>query len=263
MDMDLPIIYLNAVDSTNTYLDGLAKKGYPHGTVVVADTQTAGRGRFGRVWFSPPKRNIYMSILVRPSRGRVDLSDYAILPMLAGIACARAINKALSLKTGESPLRVTLKWPNDILLKEKKLGGILVDSRIENIRSGNTYFIVGIGINVNMTLEEMPEDIKDIATSLYIATGMEFSKNEVIEEILKEFSKIYEEFLNNGKAYIVSEWQSRSSTIGRSVRALLSDGTEIYGKAIAVDENGYLLIAMYDGGIELIKAGDIYHVDSH
>jgi biotin-(acetyl-CoA carboxylase) ligase len=101
--MNLRLLHLNTVDSTNTYLDRLAKEGYPHGTVVIADTQTAGRGRFGRVWFSPPGKNIYMSILVRPSgltvtsppRGE-SKSEHGILPMLAGVACARAINKILN-----------------------------------------------------------------------------------------------------------------------------------------------------------------------
>jgi len=283
--MNLRLLHLNTVDSTNTYLDRLAKEGSPHGTVVIADTQTAGRGRFRRVWFSPPGKNIYMSILIRPSgfggesktevgsqrsevgRGKIGLSDYGILPMLAGVASARAINKVLG-----SRMLVTLKWPNDILLKEKKLGGILVEGRIESGRElavANTYFIVGIGINVNMTMEEMPEEIKDIATSLYIALGVEFSKDEIIDLILKEFFKLYDEFLNKGKAYIISEWQTMSSTIGRTVRAVLPDGREVCGRAVAVNDDGYLLIVKNLGGesnnrgLEVIKEGDIYHVDNH
>jgi len=261
--------------------------------------------------------------------------------MLTGVACARAINKILELRTigGESktevgyqksevgsqrsevrgqkldisategqsdrrtvtpplipplrvigfkeelPIWVTLKWPNDILLKEKKLGGILVEGRIESgevtssgsvtfttdreLAVANAYFIVGIGINVNMTMEELPEEIKDIATSLYIALGVEFSRDEIIDLILKEFFKLYDEFLNKGKAYIISEWQTMSSTIGRAVKAVLPDGREVYGRAVAVNDDGYLLIVKNSGGesnsggLEVIKAGDIYHVDSH
>ena len=322
--MNLRLLHLNTVDSTNTYLDRLAKEGYPHGTVVISDTQTAGRGRFGRVWFSPPGKNIYMSILVRPSGLTVtsplrldSKSEHGILPMLAGVACARAINKILNQRSevncylrhqrgqksdisatvrqrdrktvtpslnfplkGGLPIWVTLKWPNDILLKEKKLGGILVEGRIEvggvsnscsELAVANAYFIVGIGINVNMTIEEMPEEIKDIATSLYIALGVEFSRDEIIDLILKEFFKLYDEFLNKGKAYIISEWQTMSSTIGRAVKAVLPDGREVYGRAVAVNDDGYLLIDknlggesnIGGGGLEVIKAGDIYHVDSH
>jgi len=122
-----------------------------------------------------------------------------------------------------------------------------------------------------MTMEEMPEEIKDIATSLYIALGMEFSRDEIIDLILKEFFKLYDEFLNKGKAYIISEWQTMSSTIGRAVKAVLPDGREVYGRAVAVNDDGYLLIdknlggesSIGGGSLEVIKAGDIYHVDSH
>lgn len=253
--MAFKIIHLNSVDSTNTYIDNLAKKGYPHGTVVVADTQTAGRGRFRRQWFSPPGRNIYMSILVRPEKTERRLSDFSVLPMLAGIACARAIQSV----TG---LPVCLKWPNDILLEEKKLGGILVESRIEAPGTElNAFFIIGIGINVNMKREDLPEDIKDMATSLYISTGREFSRELLIEEILREFFRLYEEFIAMGKGYIISEWQSLSTTIGRFVRCLLPDGREVAGKAIAVDEDGHLLVQT-EGVIEVIKAGDVFYCSS-
>ncbi|MFN3396673.1 MAG: biotin--[acetyl-CoA-carboxylase] ligase [Thermodesulfovibrionales bacterium] len=259
--MDFKIIHLNSVDSTNTYLDNLAKKGYPHGTVVVADTQTAGRGRFRRQWFSPPGRNIYMSILVRPERTKRELSDFSVLPMLAGIACAKAIRSVTGLSVG-------LKWPNDILLEEKKLGGILVESRIEHpsTASSNTgltaSFIIGIGINVNMKREDLPEDIKDIAISLFMVTGREFLREVLIEGIIREFFRLYEEFIAQGKGYIISEWQSMSSTIGRRVRCLLPDGREVKGNAIAVYENGYLLVERDGGVIEIIKAGDVFHYSS-
>ncbi len=256
--MDFKIIHLNSVDSTNTYLDNLAKEGYPHGTVVIADSQTAGRGRFSRRWFSPPGRNIYMSILVRPDKTKIGLSEFAVLPMLAGIACARAIHSI-------TDLPLSLKWPNDMLLYEKKLGGILVGSRIEHSSASSTLlsasFIIGIGINVNMRKEELPEDIKDIATSLFMATGMEFSRELLIEGTLKEFFRLYEEFLANGKSYIIGEWQSLSSTLGRMVRCILPDGRQVEGKAIAVDDNGYLLVER-DGAIEIIKAGDVFHCSS-
>jgi BirA family biotin operon repressor/biotin-[acetyl-CoA-carboxylase] ligase len=123
--MRLRLIHLNTVDSTNTYLDRLAKEGYPHGTVVIADTQTAGRGRFGRVWFSPPGKNIYMSILVRPSGltvtspPRLDSkSEHGILPMLAGVACARAINKILNQGLRSTVTYATKEVRNQILVRQ-------------------------------------------------------------------------------------------------------------------------------------------------
>ncbi|MCX7793371.1 MAG: biotin--[acetyl-CoA-carboxylase] ligase [Thermodesulfovibrionales bacterium] len=249
------IIILDRVDSTNTYLSILAKEGYPHGTVVIADTQTAGRGRFRRQWFSPPGKNIYMSILVKPEGVNQSLSDFSILPLLAGIASARAIRYF----TG---LPVNLKWPNDLLLYEKKLGGILVESHMApSVGILDAYFIVGIGINVNMKREELPEDIKDIATSLYMIAGREFERKPLIEEILKEFFILYEEFKSEGKTYIISEWQSLSSTLGRKVRCLMPDGREITGRAVALDDNGYLIVEK-DGVLESIKAGDVFHCSS-
>lgn len=250
--MNYNIIYLSSVDSTNTYLDELAKRGYPHGTVVVADSQTAGRGRFRRQWFSPPGKNIYMSILVRYQKdsGR-ELSDFSVIPLLAGVASLVAINS----HTG---LPLSLKWPNDILLYEKKLGGILVESKIEKEEA---YFIAGIGINVNMRKDELPREIRQIATSLYMVTEKEFSREALIEAICKEFFKLYEEFIKQGKNYIISLWQDLSSTLGRPVRCLLPDGRAIDGKAIAVDEDGYLLVER-EGAIEVIKAGDVFHCSS-
>lgn len=256
--MSINFIRLTTVDSTNTYLDNLAREGYPHGTVVVADSQTAGRGRFSRRWFSPPGRNIYMSILVRSEKTKTELQEFAVLPMLAGIACARAIHSI----TG---LPISLKWPNDVLLYEKKLGGILVESRIEHSSTSSTLlsasFIIGMGMNVNMRKDELPEDIKDIATSLFMVTGREFSRELLIEGILKEFFRLYEEFLLRGKGYIIGEWQSLSSTLGRMVRCILPDGRQVEGKAIAVDDNGYLLVER-ERAIEIIKAGDVFHCSS-
>lgn len=245
------VIHLNTVDSTNTYLDRLAKEGYPHGTVVVADSQTSGRGRFQRKWFSPPGKNIYMSILLRPEG--VPLPELSVIPMLTGIACARAIRTLTNLE-------VFLKWPNDILLNERKLGGILVESKIEAER---VYIIAGIGINVNMTEEDLPEEIMDIATSLYIVARRGFSRELIMNEILYEFFELYRGLLQKGRSFIISEWQTLSSTIGKTVRVVLPDGREIRGKAIQVDEDGALLIQKDDLTLEVIRTGDVFHCDNH
>jgi len=156
------LVLLKSVGSTNDFTSGLAEKGFPHGTVVIAEEQTQGRGRLGRPWVSPPG-NIYMSILLR------DIADAPQLTRLVPAACA----SALSALTGVS---VGIKWPNDLMINERKLGGILIETRAGS--GGVRYAVVGIGINVNAA----PEG----AISLLEATGRHFHRNGLIAGVINE-----------------------------------------------------------------------------
>lgn len=241
------ILFLDTIGSTNTYAMGLAEKGYLDGTVIIANSQTRGKGRLGRNWFSPPNKNLYMSIILRPS---VPPTDAPILTLMSAVACISAIKNSL-------PIPASIKWPNDLMISEKKFGGILTEIKadMDNI----SYAVVGIGININIETKEIPDEIREYATSIKIETGQKQSRNKIAIEILKKMDKWYRIFLNKGKEPIISEWLKLSSTIGRAVKATI--GENIFkGTAQDIDESGMLILRLSDGSIKKISAGDITHL---
>ncbi len=151
------IFFFKSIKSTMDYAKKLAEKGEPEGTVVIADYQSHGRGRFGRIWKAEPEKNILMSVILRPT---IPLDKFGILSFLTSISVAEAIEKNVDVK-------ITTKWPNDLLINGKKFCGILLEASI-TVESGD-FVIIGIGINVNQ--ENFPKEIQDYATSLYIETG--------------------------------------------------------------------------------------------
>lgn len=244
--MEFKIIRYDIIDSTNEECHRLAGKGYSQGTVVIAEEQTHGRGRFKRRWFSPKGSNIYLSILLRPS---VSLEKASTLTLLSGVAVAAAIRDF-------SGLIVNLKWPNDIIFNEKKLGGILLESHLE--KGILQYAVAGIGVNVNMMIEDMPDEIRDFATSLRIELGNTLSKEDLIDNILMEFFRFYEEWLIDDKS-IVNSWRALTTTLYRRVRCILPDGKELVGYAEDIDRHGVLIIRSEKGETVRINAGDVIH----
>ncbi len=224
----------------------LAKQGSPHGTIVIAEEQTHGRGRFKRTWFSPKGSNIYMSILLRPP---VSLQRASTLSILSGVAVALAIRNFVD-------LMVNLKWPNDIIFNEKKLGGILLESHIE--KGIIHYAVIGIGINVNISIDDMPDEIKGIATSLREELGYTISRDVLVERILRKFFRLYEEWLVDDKS-IIDKWKRLTTTLGRSVTCILPDGKKLSGYAEDIDIGGSLIIRDNMGNTTKINAGDVIH----
>ncbi|MEN2986665.1 MAG: biotin--[acetyl-CoA-carboxylase] ligase [Thermodesulfovibrionaceae bacterium] len=244
-DIGKEIVILEEVESTNTVANELLKIGYPSGTVVIANKQLKGRGRLGRVWISPANKNIYLSIGIKPNFP----PKYAtLLTLTSTVACTLALRRF-------TDIPVTIKWPNDMLINNKKVGGILTEMRTEAERIKSA--VVGIGINVNMDETDFPEEIKDIATSLKIHKGKIISRALLIVEVLKEFDKWYQLLEKTKRKEIIDKWIELSGTIGRQVKIVLSERQQLVGIAEAIDEEGRLILKLSDGAYEKISAGDV------
>lgn len=234
-----------SVDSTNTRASLMIAE-HPHtsGTVVVADTQEAGKGRLGRKWLSPGGKNIYMSLIIRPG---IAPRDAPFLTIIAAVAAALALSRSAGPE-------VRIKWPNDLLVRGKKLGGILTEIRSDPDSVNSA--IIGIGINVNMDRNAFPDDIRDSATSLLCETGEYHSRAPIISEILNAFEEIFRRFMETGKESVLKEWRRLNCTLGKKVKVILIN--EIAeGIADDIDDNGRLIIKSSDGGSRTISAGDI------
>jgi len=235
--------FLDEIDSTNAYAFKLAVNGAPEGTVVVADRQTKGRGRLDRTWESPPNCNIYTSLILRPA---VEITRAPQITLLAGAAVAGALAVVC-------PERVTLKWPNDVQILGKKVCGILTEMR--STVSGIDFVVVGIGINVNMSLAEISPDVREIATSLKEMTGSPLSRLDVLAGLLTVFEKLYTVFLSEGFSPIRSQWLKYFDMTGKQISVTFKDEVQT-GKVAGIDDDGTLLIIDAGGTVRRIYAGD-------
>jgi BirA family transcriptional regulator, biotin operon repressor / biotin---[acetyl-CoA-carboxylase] ligase len=237
------ITYRKEVTSTQELAKALAAQGAAEGTLVITEMQTEGRGRIGRIWTSLPG-GIYLSIILRPE---IKPTEAPKLPLVAGVAVAHAIE----LVTGLQP---KLKWPNDIIIAEKKVGGILTEMSAEIDRLD--YVIIGIGINVNMPRSFFPQEIETIATSLIEERGNHIPRAKLVQSILVELESLYEEFRTSGFEPIRQKWKALSNTIGAQVT--ISSATEqVAGLAKDIDSDGALILEKDDGSLERIIAGDV------
>jgi len=216
----------------------MANKGASEGTVVIAGTQTAGRGRIGRTWLSP-KGSLAMSIMLKPT-----LDNLPQLIMIASLAVVRAIKQIADLET-------QIKWPNDVLIKGKKVCGILIENEVKGDKIN--FAIIGIGINVNFDPLAFPE-IEEIATSLSYELGAEISKVELISTLLFELEQLYLEAQAGAPVY--REWQENMDTLGRWIQ-VKTGGTVEKGKAETVTEKGNLILRRADGSLAEIVSGDV------
>lgn len=238
------IFFYKTVGSTNTIAAGLAEKGAAEGLVVLADSQKKGKGRLGRSWVSPPGVNIYMSIIMRPA---IDPKDVTLLTITAAVGCTIALRRT----TG---INVTIKWPNDLIISGKKLGGILTEMKTDS--EGKISAIIGIGINVNVDINMFPLDVRKIATSVKNETGIPYPRTEIIAEILNEIDKWYRILKGRGKKLLLSEWQRLTSTLGREVKVTVDKET-FTGLAESLDDKGMLILRLPSGELKRISAGDL------
>lgn len=234
------------VGSTNEVAHELAINGAPEGTVVISDSQTRGKGRLERKWISPSGKNIYISIIFRPA---IEARDAPFLTLVSSIALAEAIRN--------EGTDAFIKWPNDVLIDDRKVAGVLTEM---TEKGGSVDFvIVGLGVNINMTDQDMDEEmgeVAEIATSLRMATGREINRVNMIVNLIEEIEHWYNKYLEKGKPPIVKEWMGRWGAINRRVLAKFN-GEEIVGVAIGINENGYLMIKKDDGNVERIITGDV------
>lgn len=242
-DVGRGIFFFETIGSTNTVASEIAAKSV-EGAVVLADTQSKGKGRLGRVWVSPSGVNIYMSIILKPD---IRPRDATLITIMSSVACANALRKV----TG---LNVTIKWPNDLIIQKKKLCGILTKLKTE--RNKIIFAVAGIGINVNADINEFPEDVKSIATSLKNETGIVYSRTEIVAETLNEIDRWYKTLKVMDRDALLSEWKRLSSTIGREVMVVTGQGT-LTGLALDLDSEGMLMIKLTSGEVKRISSGDV------
>lgn len=237
------IFFYEKVASTNTVASNLAEQ-VAEGTVILADTQEKGRGRLGRVWVSPPGENIYMSIILQP---QIETKDATLITIMAAVASANALRKT----TG---LNISIKWPNDLIFHERKIGGILTELKTD--QKGILFSVIGIGINVNTDIDTFPEDVRKIATSVKKETGKLFSREEIVAEILNEINNWYIILKAMKREVLLAEWQRLTSTIGKEVIVVI--GQETYkGFAEAIDDEGMLILRLPSGEMKRIHSGDL------
>jgi BirA family biotin operon repressor/biotin-[acetyl-CoA-carboxylase] ligase len=245
------IRFLESVASTNIVAADLAAQGAGDGATIIADAQTAGKGRLGRSWVSPTGRNIYMSIILRPN---LMPRDAPILTLMTAVAFASAIRLATSVPCA-------IKWPNDLMVGSRKLGGILTEltADMDHI----AYAVVGIGINVNLAREDLPDEIQTLATSLMIETGGSVqSRTELIRCMLVEMDRWYRLVQERGKMPVLDAWRELSCTLGQSVK--VSMGAETFtGSAEDIDEEGLLVVRLDSGLIRKVSAGDVTLLRAH
>ena len=238
------ILRLNNIGSTNTEAFRLAEEGAEEGTVVIADTQQKGKGRLGREWFSPPGVNIYCSVILRPSIPPV--SAYQ-LTFLSAVAVARAVEQTV-------PLHPRIKWPNDILLNGRKIAGLLNEMSAETEKVN--FIILGIGVNLNMTTKQFPENLRHPASSLMLESGSEVGRKTFLKTLIKELDILYDCYLRHGDGPVREEWIQRCDMMEKSV-TVSGPNTLISGTVTGVDEHGALLVRLPDGSVEQVLSGDV------
>jgi BirA family transcriptional regulator, biotin operon repressor / biotin---[acetyl-CoA-carboxylase] ligase len=233
---------LASTGSTNAEVAAAARDGAVEGLVIVAEQQTAGRGRLDRSWASPARAGVLMSALLRPE---VPVAAWPLIPLLAGLAVVEAM-----VSVGQ--VEATLKWPNDVLVDDKKLGGILVERVDEAV-------VVGIGLNVSTRVDELPVDT---ATSLALIGG-KTDREIILKEILRALSRRYLAWLDTGgdMSSVIPAYRERCETIGRHVELGLPGGDVVRGVAIGIDDSGRLVVRDEASGTEHAwLVGDVTHV---
>jgi BirA family biotin operon repressor/biotin-[acetyl-CoA-carboxylase] ligase len=237
-----PIYYFETLDSTNNYAKELAAREAPEGTVVIAETQTGGRGRLGREWDSPPGVGLYVSVVLRPLLPPMELPQ---ITLTTAVAVVRAVRQVTGMAPG-------IKWPNDLLIHGKKLGGILTEMETESDRI--RHVVIGLGLNVNNL--KFPPELAGTATSLAQSLGGSFSRVNLLRAWLEEFEDLYERFLNQGFPEILAEWKSHTVTLGRAV-TVRQGPREISGQAVDVAADGALVLQMEAGERVRVTSGEI------
>jgi BirA family biotin operon repressor/biotin-[acetyl-CoA-carboxylase] ligase len=235
------------LDSTNSEAYSIAQKGAEEGEVVVADCQLKGRGRLGRPWLSPPGVNFYVSIILRPP---IEVRRAPLLTLLTAVAVAKAVKRV-------SGIQPRIKWPNDLLVHDKKVAGLLSEMKD---REGQVDFVIlGIGINVNMTSGMIPEEMRSTATSLREELGYEISRVELLHALLREVEQGYGAFLTGETEGILHQWETFSQMVGTLVE-VRSFREVICGRVKGIDSDGSLLLLGADGSEKRIVAGDVSQV---
>ena len=243
------IHYFSALDSTNLYARKLAEEGALEGEVVVAESQTGGKGRLGRSWVSPPNLNLYLSVILRPKLPPLHAPQ---ITLMAAVALAETVQCFI-------PLPAEIKWPNDILVGGKKLAGILTESSCD---PGKILFVIlGIGVNLNFPKELMPEAIRESATSIMALTGKPVNRSEFTLRLIQNLERCYGELEEEGFSFLAERWAGFFRLKGKRVRVQMMEQA-ILGKAMGIDIDGALILEDERGFVQRIVAGEVIPMDA-
>lgn len=234
--------FAKEVDSTNEWAKKLGKENAAHGTLAVAEYQSAGKGRLGRRWTAPPGSSVMMSILLRPD---FEPQFAPMLTIVMGLSVAQA--------TERIGVETLIKWPNDVVVSRKKICGILTEMSVEEGKI--RYVIIGTGINVN--LDTLPEELRDKATSLYLQTGKIYDRNEMLAYVMEAFEENYEKFVKTGDLTLLREDYNRMlANCGQPVR-ILDPLAPYEGIAYGINQKGELVVEKIDGTKVCVSAGEV------
>lgn len=240
-------LFLETVDSTNRVARELAGEDKPHGFAVLADSQTAGRGRLGKAWQSPSGKGLYCTILVRPE---LAVEDYSKITLTAGLAVSQVLEEICQLPT-------QLKWPNDIYISGRKCGGILVEtSSLQGVDKQN-FVLVGIGVNINGESGVFPSELQKNATSVFIETGREYDIWTIFAGIRVRLLQLLLQLASEGFAAILNQWRERDMLQGRWMKWVTPAGDVVYGESLGVDSSGILMVRDHTGMRYEVLSGDV------
>lgn len=239
------IHWFDTIGSTNTHAKTLAAAGAPHGTVLIADNQTAGRGRMGRVFLSPPGSGIYMSVILRPNCPPTQLMH---LTCAAALAACDVVAHTLNIHPG-------IKWINDLVCDGKKLAGILTELSIDPKTALVDYAVIGIGINCNQRCEDFPPELQTIACSAAMVSGLPIDRSRLAAALIMSFEKMSREIFTAQRA-TMDRYRKDCVTIGAEVTVICGEDRRS-GTALDITDDGALLVAFADGHTEAVNSGEV------
>ncbi len=238
------LLFSRSVSSTNEWAKRSALRKVPDGTVVVAEVQTAGRGRLGREWFSP-KGGLWFSVVLRP---KIEVAEASKLVFVASLAVADALGEFCG-------LRAETKWPNDVLVKGKKICGILAE--INSSGKNVNYVVVGVGLNANFKVKEaLPKEVVETATSIEDELGRQVDYNDLLFTVLGKLGKVYGVFINEGSDDVLKRWKEYAVFLGHEVTVKV-DSEIFVGIASDVASSGALVLQLEDGSVKEFRVGDV------
>jgi BirA family biotin operon repressor/biotin-[acetyl-CoA-carboxylase] ligase len=232
------------ISSTNIAAREMAEAGAPDGTIVASAFQSAGTGRLRRAWISPPGRSLLLSVILRP---RMDARLVSLLTLLCGAALSETVRETTSCEAG-------VKWPNDVLMRGRKVSGILAQGSLRG--DATSYVVLGVGLNVNQTEDELPPDCRDISTSLRIEAGRRVSRAEVLRRFVSHWDEMFDAFSRDGYPYLREKWIANNLTLGREITIHSGEGP-IIGTAVDISERGGIVVRLEDGSTKEFLAEDL------
>lgn len=233
------------VTSTNTVLKELAKDGAPSGYVLLAQQQTAGKGRLGRRFYSPDKTGVYLSVILRP---KLTIENALFITTSAAVAVSRAIETISNNK-----VKAQIKWVNDVFVDNKKVCGILTEAAVDFESGGLEYAVLGIGVNILAPESDFPDELKNVATSVFGNSRQVNIRNRLAAEILRELNRLPENFMDKE---ILNEYRSRSMLIGKNVFVVLGEKKEPC-VVLDIDDKARLIVRFEDGSEKTISTGEV------